>query len=180
MTRTSRLTVAAMVLACAGLGWAQPEMMDGPPMRPPAFVRELFPPSLIMRHQSDIALSAAQREAITREIGEVQPRLLALRWELEEKTAALGKLLAAERVDETAALERVDRVMQLEEQMKRIHLGMLIRLKNQLSAEQQATLRTLRLRRLRERADAWRGGRSRPEAPEDEPEAPGGPEPPEP
>ena len=57
-------TVAIFVLL---LGLAVPfrahgdEMGGGPPMGPPAFLRELFMPGLVMEHQRDIGLSPEQR-----------------------------------------------------------------------------------------------------------------------
>ena len=80
-----------------------------------------------MRQQSDIGLTAAQREAITKEMADAQKAVLDVRWQLEEKTAALGKLLAADKIDEAAALAQADEVVKLEDRLKRVRLGMMIR-----------------------------------------------------
>ena len=126
--RTIRLAAVAIALSCAAA-------KAGPmgQRRGPAFLRQLFPPSLIMRQQGDIGLTAAQREAITKEMAEAQKAMLDVRWQLEEKTAALDKLLAAEKIDEAAALAQADEVVKLEDRMKRIRLGMMIRVKNLLT-----------------------------------------------
>src|SRR5262245_36409290 len=100
-----RFLVAASLLAVGGLAPARADMMGPGPMRPPAFVRQLFVPSLIMEHQTELAITDEQRQAITREMAETQKQVLELRWQLEEKSAALEKMLAADKVDEAAAME---------------------------------------------------------------------------
>jgi Spy/CpxP family protein refolding chaperone len=172
MTPTRSLLLAALALwgAIAAPAHAQPR----PPgrMGPPAFLRELFPPQLIMRHQSDIGLTDAQRQAITKEMAAAQADVLDVRWKLEEKTAALTKLLSAEKIDETAALTAADEVLKLEERLKRVRLGLMIRVKNQLTPAQQESLKKLMPTGMRER----RGEGDRPGGP---PEPPDMPEPPE-
>jgi Spy/CpxP family protein refolding chaperone len=150
--RTIRLTVAAIALSCAAV-----EAGAMGSRRGPAFLRQLFPPSLIMRQQGDLGLTSAQREAITQEIASAQTAMLDVRWQLEEKTAALSKLLAADKVDEAAALAQADEVVKLEDRLKRIRLGMLIRIKNLLTAAQQEALRKLQSDDSGERRGA-RGG----------------------
>ena len=175
MTPTRSLLLAALALwgAIAAPAHAQPR----PPgrMGPPAFLRELFPPQLIMRHQSDIGLTDAQRQAITKEMAAAQADVLDVRWKLEEKTAALTKLLAAEKIDETAALAAADEVLKLEERLKRVRLGLMIRVKNQLTAAQQESLKKLAPSGMREGRDERRPGGPPPEPP-DMPEPPEGPE----
>jgi Spy/CpxP family protein refolding chaperone len=99
-----------------------------------------------MQHQREIELTDQQREAITREMTATQQKTLDLRWKLEEKGEALGKVLAEPRVDEKAALARAGEVLDLERQMKQAHLELLVRIKNQLTPQQQAKLRELRPR----------------------------------
>jgi Spy/CpxP family protein refolding chaperone len=164
-----------LVAALAAPAAAQPR----PPgrMGPPAFLRELFPPQLIMRHQSDIGLTDAQRQAITKEMAAAQADVLDVRWKLEEKTAALTRLLSAEKIDEPAALAAADEVLALEERLKRVRLGLMIRVKNQLTPAQQASLKKLAPSGgFRERrGETERPGGPPPEPP-DLPEPPEGPE----
>jgi Spy/CpxP family protein refolding chaperone len=142
MRRVIQVLVGAAVLG-GGIAAAEHDMMGPGRMGPPSFLRQLFVPAVIMEHQTDIGLSDEQRQAISKEMNETQKQVLDLRWQLEEKTAALDKLLASDKVDETAALARVDELMKIEEQLKRAHLGLLIRVKNLLTPAQQATLRKL-------------------------------------
>src|ERR1043166_8924671 len=123
---------------------AHGDEMGGHAAGPPAFLRELFMPGLVMEHQRDIGLSAEQRDAITKEMTATHQKVLELRWGLEEKSEALRKLLAENKIDEKAALAREAEVMDIERQMKQAHLTLLIRLKNQLTPEQQQKLAELR------------------------------------
>ena len=84
--------------------------------------------------------------------------MLDVRWKLEEKTAALTKLLSAEKVDEPAALAQADEVLKLEERMKRVRLGLMIRVKNLLTPPQQDALRKLQASEPHERRGAQPGG----------------------
>ena len=142
MTRT---TVAiGLLLACVGVSFAggDPTMDMGPP-RGPTFLRQLFLPTVVMRYQTEIGLTDAQRATITNQLTEAHKRVVDLRWQLEAKDAAFGKLLAADKIDEQAAMAQAAELMTLEEQMKRVHLQLLIQVKNALTPEQQAKLRTL-------------------------------------
>jgi len=62
---------------------------------------------------------------------------------------SLAKLLEGDAIDEAAALAQAQKVTSIEQQIKQEHLGMLIRIKNQLTPEQQAKLREVRPNRRR-------------------------------
>jgi Spy/CpxP family protein refolding chaperone len=110
----------------------------------PSFLENVFPPGMIMRHQSEIGLTEVQREAITKQMEETEKALVTLQWDVERESEKLGKLLAAGHVDEAAALRQADQVMSAEERLKKAHLTLLIRIKNNLTAAQQEKLRQLR------------------------------------
>jgi Spy/CpxP family protein refolding chaperone len=111
--------------------------------RRPRFMRHLFSPRLIMRHQEAIGLTDAQQKRITKAVADVQSKLTDVTWELEKASEQLGALLEGERADEQAVLRKADEVMKLEQRMKRAHLAMLVEVKNQLTGEQQKQLRAL-------------------------------------
>ena len=140
-TGISLLTLAALATSVG----AQPMgPHGGPPMGGPPFFGNLFPPNVIMRHDSNIGLSDKQREVITTQIEDAQKTLVSLQWAVERESQKLDKLLEPARVDEAAALAQVDRVMTAEQQLKKAHLALLIRIKNELTAAQQEKLRQLR------------------------------------
>ena len=106
----------------------------------------LFPPELVMQHQADIGLKPEQRTAITRAIGELQGQVLDVQWRMQDAARQLAALLGKPSVDQTAALTQVDEVLNLEREVKRAQLTLLIRIKNTLTPEQQGKLEQYRTR----------------------------------
>ncbi|HEY3052813.1 MAG TPA: periplasmic heavy metal sensor [Thermoanaerobaculia bacterium] len=104
------------------------------------FARYLFPPELIMAHSQDLGLQEKQRETIKSEVQKAQSKFFDLQWQAKEEGDKMVKLLQQSPADEGRILEQADRIMSLEREIKRTHLTMLIRLRNLLSAEQQAKL----------------------------------------
>jgi len=143
-----QLGLVTLFLWCAVPAGAQPmgpgSPMDAPAMmHRPVFLDHVFRPELIMRYQREIGLTSAQQEAITRAMGETQQGLVGLRWKFEAESQELTKLLDSESVNEGSALALAEKVMSIEQQIKKEHLRMLIRIKNELKPEQQAKLRQL-------------------------------------
>ena len=141
--RALRTLLATLVLA---LG--PPAAAEGPPSPPaPAadpIASKLFPPELIMTHQAEIGLEDKQREAILKELEKAQAQFPRLQWQLQAASEQLSKLLDAPQVDEAKALAQAGEVMKLETEIKRAHLGLLIRIRNTLSEAQRARLQALR------------------------------------
>jgi hypothetical protein len=104
----------------------------------------LFPPELILRFQAEIGLTGGEREAIMEEAQKAAPRFDELHRRLKEAAGELASLVQKERVDESAALRQLDKVQDLERELKRAHLSLTIGLKNRLSPEQQTRLQALR------------------------------------
>src|SRR6266849_4214963 len=98
---------------------------------------KLFPPDLIMGHQEELGVEEAQRTAILKEIEKTQSHVQAA---MEQ----LAKALEVPKIDEAKALSQADRLMNLERDVKRTHLGMLIRIRNLLTDSQRAKLTELR------------------------------------
>jgi Spy/CpxP family protein refolding chaperone len=151
MTSVLRSVLVVLALAWAASAGAQPmehHGFGGPGMGmgpgAPPFLENLFPPGLIMRHQADIGLTAAQRDAITQAMSETEKQLVDLQWQFEGEADKLTKMLDGAKVDETAALAEAEKVMAIEQRIKKTHLTLLLRIKNQLDAAQQDKLRALR------------------------------------
>lgn len=128
---------------------AQPGGPRGLMPHRPAFLDHVFRPEQIMQYQEAIGLSDDQRRAITETLGATQQRLVELRWKFEAESQALSNLLDVPKIDEDAAMAQAKKVMVVEEEMKNEHLRLLIRIKNQLTAEQQAKLEELSPKRER-------------------------------
>ncbi len=108
------------------------------------FASVLFTPEEIMLHGRAIGLRDEQRHAITRLIQDLQGRAVGLQWRLLDETESLEELLAQPRIDLDRAMDRFKRVLDMEMEIKRVHLELLIRMKNVLSREQQEDLQRLR------------------------------------
>jgi Spy/CpxP family protein refolding chaperone len=141
MTRVLR---SALALTCTvpALFLAAPVAAQGNP--DDLFGRHLFPPELVMQNQQRIGLRPEQRTAMTQAIQEVQSRIVDVQWRMQEETQKLAALLEKTSPSQADVLAQVDRVLDVEREIKRAHMAMLVRIKNLLTAEQQAMLRSLR------------------------------------
>ncbi len=108
----------------------------------------LFPPELIMQHRRAIGLTDEQRDAISQLIGDLQGRVVRLQWDLLDEVQRLAEITAGTRVDLDRSLDQIGNVLDTESEIKKAHLEMLVRIKNLLSADQQATLERLRAAEL--------------------------------
>jgi Spy/CpxP family protein refolding chaperone len=116
--------------------------------RPPAdpLGENLFPPELVMQFGGAIGLTAEQRQAIQSELEKAGPKFEKLNQQIEPEKTALAALLKKERVDLEAALTRSDKIKDLEREMWRTQLSLLIDIKNRLTPEQQTRLQELKKR----------------------------------
>jgi Spy/CpxP family protein refolding chaperone len=110
------------------------------PMGPDPIARNLFPPDFIMSHADDIGLTPDQTRAIKEEVRDAQKQFTEMQWQLEDAVEAMGNLLKPNAVDEKAALAQLEKVLDLERSIKRAQMGLMIRLKNRLNANQQYQL----------------------------------------
>jgi Spy/CpxP family protein refolding chaperone len=138
-----RIRVIPFLLALSIVAAAAAET---PPGEDP-LARHVFPPELVMKHQQEIGLTDRQRETIKGEIQKVQSKFLDLQFQMQKEMEKLVALLDGKPADESKTLAQADALMLLETETKKMHLAMLVRIKNLLTAEQQA-----RLGRLREAA----------------------------
>jgi Spy/CpxP family protein refolding chaperone len=154
-----------MLVVGTGAGSAQPggHGFAGGPFARPAYMDKLVLPRMIMRYQAEIGLTDAQREAIGRIMSETQSKLVELQWQMQSESQKLGQLLEPQPVDVAAALRQANRLLDLEKEGRNGQLAMLIKVRNELTAEQYTKLLTLRPAAPR---------------PRQRPKPPGGPPPP--
>jgi len=130
-------TFITLVLLAAAAAVAQQ-----PPEDP--IGQQLFPPDLIMSQSQRLHLDEKQRTTIKNEVQRAQSKFFDLQWELKEASDAMVQMLQQTPVEEARVLEQADKVMGYEREIKKIHLSMLIRIKNSLTPEQIAQLKQLR------------------------------------
>jgi Spy/CpxP family protein refolding chaperone len=118
-----------------------------PPQPPPDPLGEsLFPPELVMQHQQAIGLSEEQKNLIKAEVQKAQARFTELQWQLQSESETMVALVKGPRIDEQQALTQLDKILNLEREIKRTHFTLVVRIKNSLTPEQQARLREIKNR----------------------------------
>ena len=100
----------------------------------------LFPPELLQYAQEEIALTDEQRENLREEGEKLGARFKELQERLQKEVEALAALVKPEHVDTPAALAQLDKLLDAEREVKRVQIGFLIAIKNQLTPEQQTKL----------------------------------------
>jgi Spy/CpxP family protein refolding chaperone len=139
-----RIVRSLLVAGVVVLG-AQPLAAQAAPKQDEdPFGSVLFPPELIMQHARAINLDDRQRATITKLIEQLQSRAVKLQWQLAEQAQALKQTLSKTMVDQDRALDQMNRLLEVEKEIKKAHLEMLIQIKNVLRPEQQTELTRLR------------------------------------
>ncbi len=105
---------------------------------------QLFPPELVMSHQKAIGLDEGQKSYIRGELLGAQTRFTQLQWQLQDAMEALVTALRPAVVDEAQVMIHLERVLTSEREIKRTQLGLMVRIKNRLTPEQQSRLQRLR------------------------------------
>jgi TonB-dependent SusC/RagA subfamily outer membrane receptor len=103
-----------------------------------------FPPELVMANQQAIGLTERQRAAIQDVMKETQSKFVGLQFTLSGEVEKLQGLLQGPSAEEPRVQAQVDRVLDIEREIKHTQITMMIRVKNQLTESQQATLSRLR------------------------------------
>jgi Spy/CpxP family protein refolding chaperone len=157
----TRLCALAAVFAVAAVAWSQAEpapgggygggarkssgmMSQAGPPRGDAMMDNFFPPELVMRHQKEIGLTADQQKAIRAEMLKTAPKFMELQWQQSDEEETMQALLKQAHPEEKAVLAQLDKLLAVENELKRAQLGNLVRIKNILTPEQQAMLTGLK------------------------------------
>lgn len=114
------------------------------PARPDPLADLLFSPDFIMASQSAIGLSDAQKSYLHAEMLKSQTRFTELQWQLQGAIEGLTGLLKQTKADEAQVAAQLDKVLAAEREIKRSQITLLVRIKNNLTPEQQQRLQTLR------------------------------------
>jgi Spy/CpxP family protein refolding chaperone len=104
----------------------------------------MFPPELIMQHARELNLTPEQKTFMRNEIQKTTTRFNDLQWQLQDAMEALHETMKGNQVDEQQAMTQLSKVLDAERDIKMLHMGMAIRIKNQLTPEQQTKLQTMR------------------------------------
>src|SRR5262245_24705688 len=121
-----------------------PPQAPQPPMPPrDPFGQNLFPPELVMQHKQEIGLTDEQKNAIRGELIKASTHFNELQFQMQDEMETLANLTKGTNVDEERVLAQLDKVLAIEREVKRAQLGVSIRIKNKLTAEQQSKLQEI-------------------------------------
>jgi Spy/CpxP family protein refolding chaperone len=137
------LLVTAFLTVIGTTAWAQPPFISPPAPDHPMW-HHLFPPELVMSNQKAVELTPQQQESIRAELKKAQARFFDLMWRLHAEGETMGSLLRQEPVNEEQALEQLNKILAIENEIKRTHFPLLVRIRNILSPEQRTQLDAIR------------------------------------
>jgi len=156
---TMKRNLVMLMLAAAATAWSQLPAQDARQNQPPPggvttpqhdrqhgghLTEDCYSPELIMQNQQSIGLSEEQKTAIKDIMVKSGAQFTELEWKESAERESIKALLKQERVDETKTLAKLDKLLSIENDIKRLRLGTLIKFKNTLTAEQQTKLRALK------------------------------------
>ena len=158
------LNVIALIAVTTATAIAQqppPQGEDPPPQGQSRQPREpqdpladaMFPPEMIMQHQRELGLTDEQKQFMRSEIQRTTTRFNELQWQLQDAMEALHETMKAPQVNEQQALSQLNKVLDAEREIKTLHMGMAIRIKNKLTPEQQQKLQSMRGMKMGPRMD---------------------------
>ena len=114
------------------------------PPHPDPLAHAMFPPELIMGHARQLGLTDEQKAFMRSEIQKTTASFQELQWKLQDQMELLHETMKSTVVNEPQALAQLDKVLDIEREIKRLHIGLAIRLKNRLTPEQQEQLQKMR------------------------------------
>ncbi len=104
------------------------------------FQGTLFPAELIMKNRETISLTDQQAEKIKAIHGKNAGEFSTLRWDLDAENEKLKKLLQEPKINSEAAQKQMDKILNLENQLKKKQFSNLLAIRGELSEDQAKTL----------------------------------------
>ncbi len=105
------------------------------------FQDELYSVDMVLKYRKQIELSDIQAKSIRKIHNDNIAAYNTLKWDLDTEVLKMEELLSSYEVDSTTCLLQLDKVLNLESNLKRVRLGILIGIKNQLTDQQQIALK---------------------------------------
>ena len=135
-------TFLPLATICLILG-ASLAMAQGPGKQKDVFKGKLFPPNVILENQDELGLSKEQFTAIRAAVVEVQSNVAEHEWDLREAYRSVLDELDKQPIDEDEVLSKVEAALRAENEVKKLQVTMLIKLRNLLTDEQAEYLRSV-------------------------------------
>jgi Spy/CpxP family protein refolding chaperone len=151
-------TVLGAILFIATVVAQQPSPMPGQqppqptnppnppnPPNPDPLAHLMFPPDMILGHARELNLTDEQKTFMRGEVQRTTATFQELQWKLQDQMELLHETMKSTTVNEQQALAQLDKVLEIEREIKRLHIGLAVRLKNRLTPEQQQQLHKMRM-----------------------------------
>jgi Spy/CpxP family protein refolding chaperone len=116
-----------------------------PPNPPDPLAHLMFPPDMILGHARELNLTDEQKAFMRAEVQKATATFQDLQWKLQDQAEQLHETMKSTSVNEQQALAQLDKVLEIEREIKRLHIGLAVRLKNRLTPEQQEQLHKMRM-----------------------------------
>jgi Spy/CpxP family protein refolding chaperone len=116
-----------------------------PPLPPDPLADVMFPPEMVLGHARQLNLTDEQKAFVRNEVESTMTRFNELQWKLQDEMESLHETLKSNSVNEQQALAQLNNVLDIEREIKRLHVGLGIRIKNHLTPEQQEQLHRMRV-----------------------------------
>ena len=108
------------------------------------FQGKLFAPNVILEHQDELGLTKEQFTAIRSAVVEVQGSVAEHEWDLREAYMHVLEDLDESPVDENRVLANVEKALLAENEVKKLQVGLLVKLRNLLTDEQLDYLKSVK------------------------------------
>jgi Spy/CpxP family protein refolding chaperone len=145
--KKAKLTALVVILVIGvilSVAFASAQQPPHPPPDNDPLAQLIFPPELVMQHQREIGLTDEQKAYLRSEIQRVTLRFTELQWQLQDAMEGLTSVMKESSVNEQQALSQLDKILDTEREIKHLHIGLAIRIKNKLTPEQQSKLQGMK------------------------------------
>src|SRR5690242_2885662 len=145
-TTIAILFAALFILATVVIGQEPMHPPQAPhPPDPDPLAHLMFPPDMILDHARQLNLTDEQKAFMRAEVQKATSAFQDLQWKLQDQAELLHETMKSTSVNEAQALAQLDKVLDIEREIKRLHIGLAVRLKNRLTPEQQEQLHKMRM-----------------------------------
>jgi len=166
MKKIIMLGIFAMFTAAC---WAQepnpgkPQDQNAPPGGSPmrhtrmygmSFSEDVFPPEMIMQNQQALGLTDEQKKTMLELMKTFSAQFTELQWKQSAEQETMASLLKQERIDEAKALAQLDNLLKIENDIKKISLANMIKVRNILTDEQKIKMRSIRQAMMKQMEDS--------------------------
>lgn len=103
-----------------------------------------FSPELVMQNQQTIGLTEVQRANIQKEIQSAQSEFMTWQWDLQKEMERFKSMIAKENSSEAEVAAQLEKVLAIENRIKKRQILLMIRIKNTLTHDQQEELKQIR------------------------------------